>query len=237
MLRHAERADSAPEGAVGRVAWSRKHDPPLTLRGEAQARLAGMHIARSCEHSFDAVYSSPFARCVQTAAAVAAGVRGRAPVRVVYGLGECAKAYRVSLRGGMGAPEFMTRAELCSAVGSDEVLIGGQSAEDSAAGFVPTIERLARETAGEDAGPLLIVTHREGIHYLDVLSGAKHRFQQPYCNTHEYLYDTETGLWELLHDSSIRRPVLRVKDVRDTHTFAYELQTRDLADAVLPGRI
>lgn len=66
-LRHGERADAADP------AWEatakRPHDPPLTRLGRLQAAATADALAAE---RIDAVYSSPFLRCIQTAAAIAA---------------------------------------------------------------------------------------------------------------------------------------------------------------------
>ena len=80
-VRHGERADHA-DGNWHETA-ERPHDPPLTPLGLEQAASTG--LALSTER-VDAVYSSPFTRCMQTASAIAKhhGLR----LRVEPGIGE-----------------------------------------------------------------------------------------------------------------------------------------------------
>ena len=80
-VRHGQRADHADHN------WhetaERPHDPPLTEFGKEQAAATGaaLHVER-----VDAVYSSPFTRCMETAAAIAKehGLQ----IRVEPGIGE-----------------------------------------------------------------------------------------------------------------------------------------------------
>ena len=60
-------------------------DPELTAKGKEQARLTGLDIA--AKNPVTAVITSPFIRCVQTAAAIAA-VNNNAPVYIEDGLSE-----------------------------------------------------------------------------------------------------------------------------------------------------
>ena len=80
VCRHGERADAIP-------GWEetaeRPHDPPLTPRGLAQAAATAGVLA---SERIDAIYCSPFLRCMQTAAAIAAPLGLR--IRVEPGLGE-----------------------------------------------------------------------------------------------------------------------------------------------------
>ena len=89
VMRHGERADVADPSWDAATA-ERPHDPPLTELGVRQALATGQDIrARSAR--VDVVYTSPFLRCVQTAAAVAAELGG-VPLRVEPGLSELAHA-------------------------------------------------------------------------------------------------------------------------------------------------
>lgn len=62
LIRHAEQ-DIKPNGPVDDL-----RDPPLTARGEQQARLLGKALSTT---NFDAVYASPLRRARETARAVA----------------------------------------------------------------------------------------------------------------------------------------------------------------------
>jgi hypothetical protein len=95
--------------------------------------------------------------------------------------------------------------------------------------FVPSIERLARERAEAAIAhgqlnvdlTIMIVTHREGLFALDQAAGETKRYAMPYVVCHEYVYDVQRRSFELIHDSPILKPVLRVPDVRDTRLFAW----------------
>ena len=81
IVRHGQRADHADEH------WhetaERPHDPHLTDTGLQQALSTGMLLS---SERVDAIYSSPFLRCMQTAAAIAKPHNLK--IRVEPGLGE-----------------------------------------------------------------------------------------------------------------------------------------------------
>lgn len=81
VVRHGERADVVDPD--WHLTAARPHDPPLTEHGFAQAAATGVALRGE---RVDAVYTSPFLRCVQTAAAVAKELG--APLRVEPGLCE-----------------------------------------------------------------------------------------------------------------------------------------------------
>lgn len=83
IVRHGERSDVA-DGEWWFTA-DRPHDPPLTTNGHKQARAAGLAIAHE---RIEAIYSSPFRRCVQTACEMAAAIGGGLKVRIEPGLCE-----------------------------------------------------------------------------------------------------------------------------------------------------
>lgn len=78
-MRHAERADASfdPAWSQSKGALRRPYDPPLTLDGLEQARVAGRELLEAAQHSateasrFQVVVSSPYKRCLQTATEVA----------------------------------------------------------------------------------------------------------------------------------------------------------------------
>lgn len=63
VARHGQRADSDPDW---RTNAERVHDPPLTDHGRWEAWRLGRRLAATGV-AFDAVYASPFLRCVETA--------------------------------------------------------------------------------------------------------------------------------------------------------------------------
>ena len=80
-VRHGQRADHA--GHKWHETAERPHDPPLTEFGKRQAAATGAALR---SERVDAVYSSPFTRCMETAAAIAKehGLQ----IRVEPGIGE-----------------------------------------------------------------------------------------------------------------------------------------------------
>ena len=68
VVRHGERIDAVEKGWKKTAA--RPHDPPLTPTGFEQAAATGRALR---DHRLDAIYTSPFLRCVQTATAIAEG--------------------------------------------------------------------------------------------------------------------------------------------------------------------
>ena len=84
VVRHGERIDSVEKGWKKTAA--RPHDPPLTPAGFEQAAATGRALR---EHRLDAIYTSPFLRCVQTATAIVEAMGpGAPPIHVEPGLGE-----------------------------------------------------------------------------------------------------------------------------------------------------
>jgi len=84
VIRHGERIDVVePEW---QLTASRPHDPPLTEHGGRQATATGEHL-RELGERVDHIYTSPFLRCVQTAALISKQLGGL-PLRVEPGLCE-----------------------------------------------------------------------------------------------------------------------------------------------------
>ena len=84
VVRHGERIDAVEKGWKKTAA--RPHDPPLTPTGFEQAAATGRALR---EHRLDAIYTSPFLRCVQTATAIVEAMGpGAPPIHVEPGLGE-----------------------------------------------------------------------------------------------------------------------------------------------------
>lgn len=84
VVRHGERIDAVEKGWKKTAA--RPHDPPLTPTGFEQAAATGRTLR---EHRLDAIYTSPFLRCVQTATAIVEAMGpGAPPIHVEPGLGE-----------------------------------------------------------------------------------------------------------------------------------------------------
>mmetsp|Transcript_30935 Transcript_30935/g.73419 ORF Transcript_30935/g.73419 Transcript_30935/m.73419 type:complete len:512 (+) Transcript_30935:48-1583(+) len=84
VVRHGERIDSVEKGWKKTAA--RPHDPPLTPAGFEQAAATGRALRG---HRLDAIYTSPFLRCVQTATAIVEAMGpGAPPIHLEPGLGE-----------------------------------------------------------------------------------------------------------------------------------------------------
>ena len=81
IVRHGERADVVDPD--WHLTAARPHDPPLTEAGFQQAAATAAALQ---EERIDAVYTSPFLRCVQTAAVIAVALD--APLRIEPGLCE-----------------------------------------------------------------------------------------------------------------------------------------------------
>ena len=83
-MRHGERGDAVDKD--WKKSAARPHDPPLTALGLQQAAAMGQALRG---HRLDAIFTSPFLRCMQTATAIAAAIGPGAPlIRVEPGLGE-----------------------------------------------------------------------------------------------------------------------------------------------------
>lgn len=230
LVRHAERADEAPLENIGSIKWDinkRRHDPPLTRRGEEQARIAAKYIVDMCknctdergQYNFEVVHTSQLLRCTQTAAALAREL-GDAPLRVDAGLAACAKRCRLAAAAGKDLP-LASLAELIKAAASHKIEVAPcvrPPPEKADCLFIDTLEELARQQRG--IGGLLVVTHREGIRELDRRAGEVRSMAMPYCVVHEYDFDIETGSWKLLHDSPIAKPAVRKRIYDRTFAFA-----------------
>jgi len=83
IVRHGERIDVVEPDWLQTT--SRPHDPPLTEHGGQQAAATGAHLQQLGDR-VDYVYTSPFLRCVQTAALIAKSIG--VPLRVEPGLCE-----------------------------------------------------------------------------------------------------------------------------------------------------
>jgi len=193
LVRHGERLDEVNE-ALWRDTCTAKnwHDPPLTTNGQSQAhRRAKSLVDLASERRFDAIYTSPLLRCMQTSEQLAK-VLGL-PVRAVPGLGECAAAVR---QVGLSGESFRSNAELQHYCSSMTFTMGTEML-----GFREQLEQLARQK-----GPnLLVVTHREGMRDVSSLSATPF-FNSPYCCVAHYRFHTTSGKWEVLEAPGQRAP-------------------------------
>ncbi len=142
LVRHAHPAN----GSTGRLIGST--DPLLDEQGEAQARCLADRVARL---EPERCFSSPLARCRQTAAAIA----GPLPVRLDPDLREI----------DFGRWENRTFAEVAAA---EPDLVARWAEYDPAfafpdgeglGGFQDRVSRVAGRLAGEQAGTVLVVSH------------------------------------------------------------------------------
>lgn len=91
LVRHAERADEAPQHAARAPVDLPWWDPPITERGVDQARhAANQLVAEHQESPFRLVYASPCVRTVQTASYIATTLG--VPICLAPGLASCAAA-------------------------------------------------------------------------------------------------------------------------------------------------
>mmetsp|Transcript_873 Transcript_873/g.1967 ORF Transcript_873/g.1967 Transcript_873/m.1967 type:complete len:404 (+) Transcript_873:242-1453(+) len=172
VIRHGERLDEAD-----RIAWSKqkteatRYDAPLTAAGWRQATAVGKKVKASLRQAFGAdrprivVFSSPAARTMATAAAVAEQI-GAPVVEPVYSLNCAAAAQKRGVRG-LGVFNTMSEEELARwnvKVGSWPPLGDPAEADElvsRAGGFVAAIKVLASLQAPGTF--LVLVSHREGI--------------------------------------------------------------------------
>ena len=130
VVRHGERADVDPE-------WektaTRPHDPPLTALGHVQAAATATVLAGE---AIEAIFSSPFLRCMQTAAAIARALGLQ--IRIEPGLSEILNA---SWYSSDPVDEAMSDDALAAAVG--DALIDRS--------YVPLFDTAARR-AGQHGG-------------------------------------------------------------------------------------
>lgn len=189
-------AGDVPGNSTGSVTSDDGADPPLHT------------------YSFTAVHTSPLLRCLQTAAAIAREFGGL-PLVADPALAACAQKVKNAGAAGKTVP-FATDDELVgvldglklerrkSAEDGDGVATSSGAAQPFGCElFVSAVEQLARVEDGDNA--VLVVTHREGLRELDRLAG-EGRMLTPYCCAHEYIFDTITGKWSLVHESAIRVP-------------------------------
>lgn len=88
VVRHSERADS-PFAFYHGERWTRTDDyerypsdPPLSDEGKNEARTIGLRVAEfavDCNAPVHVIITSPYARCIETAAALLAGLRDVSP--------------------------------------------------------------------------------------------------------------------------------------------------------------
>ena len=85
VMRHGQRVDEVDDG--WEASTSRPWDPPLTPHGRDQSRKAGLRLQGKRGGRSMLIYSSPFKRCLQTAAEVALQ-NGIGRIHVSFGLCE-----------------------------------------------------------------------------------------------------------------------------------------------------
>lgn len=210
IARHASRLDFAnPEWH--RTA-ARPHDPPLSLRGRAEARALGERFRREpVAH----VFTSPFLRAVETAAAVAEALD--LCVKVERGLSEWLNhAWFPAL------PETLPLSELAAVnlpVDPGYASRGRAWYGESGGEALERSGETARRLAEEFAGDLLLVGH--GASVLGATAGLLGRpahahlpAEVPCCSVVKLVRDGEGWKLELACDTSHLAGVLCVASFR-----------------------
>lgn len=231
VIRHGQRCDEFPGAPVASVPGAHHaaypEDPPLTLEGVRQAQMAAEHISFFVQKSYDVdvVYSSPMVRCAQTAYPLARALNR--PLILEPNIGVCALRFKRALEAGsrpslLAVDEFPLLRDCFRDV---EVSYDGRSYPKCEDDFRVMAEQIARQRESESGGTstqkaVLLVTHREGIRYLDRLCGEEVKHATPYCACHEYDFDVTTSRWSLVHNSKILKPQPRTKFANDS-SFAY----------------
>jgi hypothetical protein len=201
VVRHGERIDE-----VDRKGWHKirtvetQHDPPLTAAGWDQAKLAGRKVASLLQRgeSRVTIYSSPTARTLSTAAALASLAGEVATVTPVYSLNCCAAAQHYGVAKGFPKVEpnsdVMRGAQLsCWPPQGDAARV--DRLQGTGGGFVNAVKDLS--AMHSDGDVLILVTHREGIWQLNRHVGT--RPKAGYCNLSCYRYDLTSkkfGSWD-----------------------------------------
>jgi len=196
VVRHGERLDEADSQEWRRVRTREtQHDPPLTAPGWDQSKLAAGKLAAVLDdnQTHVKVYSSPTARTLSTAAAIACGLLSELPATVtpVYSLNCCAAAQRYGVA--KAFPSGEPTAETLQGVsvtcwpplGIPEQVDHRQGA---GGGFVEATKELAALHGEGEA--LVLVTHREGIWQL--LEHVGIQMRGGYCNITWLTFDPKT---------------------------------------------
>lgn len=199
LVRHGERLDEAD-----RFAWQQmrthetQYDPPLTKTGYKQSSLAAKKVLQQLANSgappVTTIYSSPTARTLGTAAAMAQEV-GVSRVLPAYGLNCCAAAKMTGVASKYWGPptEGTMRGVACSWPPLQDAKEVNQR-NRSERGFVQSLQELA-SAHGEES--VIMVSHREGI--WEVLQHFGRRPHKEYCSTHYLWYDHDSQkltLWD-----------------------------------------
>mmetsp|Transcript_98196 Transcript_98196/g.174810 ORF Transcript_98196/g.174810 Transcript_98196/m.174810 type:complete len:327 (+) Transcript_98196:40-1020(+) len=194
VIRHGQRLDEAD-----RVEWRKirtpenQDDPPLTEEGWKQAAAAGAEVRKALQHHQLAsliVYSSPTARTLSTAAAVAMEL-GTDRVTPAHALNCCAAAQHHGVES-----KRVFRDPSASTMGNAQLAcwppvgvakhIDGMMRRQS--GFVKLVKELAESHNADES--LVLVTHREGIWELQQHVGLKTTVS--YCSISYLTYDFST---------------------------------------------
>lgn len=208
VVRHGERLDEADRKEWHRIRTPETvNDPPLTETGWRQATEAGAQVMKLLQTGDRvAVYSSPTARTLSTAAAMVAGSLQGQAVAPVYGLNCCAAAQHY------GAKKGFPRGEP-----SENVLRGVPLAcwppmgdanqvdrrQQTGRGMVMAVKELA--AAHSDGDVLVLVTHREGI--WELLQHVNGKPKSGYCNISLFSYDSTSSTLDSWNPAFERRAV------------------------------
>lgn len=225
-VRHGERLDEV-ELTDEQGRWFHENrnryplDAPLTERGQEMAALAAERFVEDIgeyNHGLDVIYSSPLHRCVLTAFEFAK--RLYLPIIIVPGLAACTAACQrygpiVTDENGTWTlkkldNDFLTKEEI------RELLEGVDVAfleDEEVFSFFGAVTRLISTTSR-----CMIVTHREGIRYMDSRRG-----KRGYCHIMEFKgleadtpeeYEATLDLPRFFGNQVLENPDFRVSERR-----------------------
>lgn len=175
LIRHGQREDEVPGNnwhESNRGPW---YDPPLTEEGKVQAQeAANLYLER--KNPVTVLYTSPFLRCLMTSAEIAKILE--VPVKVVYGLGECAAAGRR----GMQALQFTSIDTINEMYPDVDFSLDALGKVEEI--FEDAVARLCLENVGQE---IVCCAHREGIFDLSLIGNGPTR-RPHYCAIARFAY-------------------------------------------------
>jgi broad specificity phosphatase PhoE len=159
ILRHGEREDDVNPEWSSETPW----DPPLTKRGQKQARETGLYLA---DKNIKAIYTSPFSRCLETTKYVLEGIRAKEEqlgicherkIRIENGLSEFhnEKWFREK-------PQFYHNAHILEEKDESYQSMMEPNFPETTQAMLKRYSTIGRRLAShhaEDEGSLLLVTH------------------------------------------------------------------------------
>lgn len=161
LVRHGVRADECPKSKWRPTAHAKRYDTPITDEGKVHARQhAAQYLSEfHSQKPFHCVYTSPFRRCVETAAEIATELQ--LPIKIVMSLGGCAAAAEML---GIDKLPFDDQ-HMFAAEYPHLTFLPTDHHTSDAANFLSVCERIAQEQLAShgDAVRVMIVAHREGL--------------------------------------------------------------------------